>query len=129
MPIVGWPPSTLTGRSWCTAIRTLPTPCGRRHRGRARSRASSWWTRNDFLADPTYDHGVVLRGWCPQRLAGDAPALTHHYCALLAGHTGVDETAIREWGFLQRVSTRLYVLTFGADEIGRPYLDSAELLP
>jgi streptomycin 6-kinase len=81
-----------------------------------------------FLADPTYDLGVVLRDWCRQLLAGDAPALAHHYCALLAGHTGLDETAIWEWGFLERVSTGLYALSFGADEMGRPYLDSAELL-
>lgn len=81
-----------------------------------------------FLADPTYDLGVVLRDWCPQLLAGDAPALAHHYCAVLADHTGLEETAIWEWGFLQRVSTGLYVLSFGADELGRPYLDSAELL-
>ena len=83
---------------------------------------------DSFVADPTYDLGVVLRDWCPQLLAGDAPALAHHYCALLAGHTGLDETAIWEWGFLQRVSTGLYVLSFGADELSRPYLDSAELL-
>nr|WP_238362597.1 aminoglycoside phosphotransferase family protein [Actinopolymorpha pittospori] len=81
-----------------------------------------------FLADPTYDLGVVLRDWCPQLLAGDAPALAHHYCALLAGHTGLDEQAIWEWGFLERVSTGLYALSFGADELGQPYLDSAELL-
>ncbi|MGW0229296.1 aminoglycoside phosphotransferase family protein [Actinopolymorpha singaporensis] len=81
-----------------------------------------------FLADPTYDLGVVLRDWCSQLLAGDAPALAHHYCALLAGHTGFDEKAIWEWGFLQRVSTGLYALSFGADEMARPYLETAELL-
>ncbi len=81
-----------------------------------------------FLADPTYDLGVVLRDWSPQLLAGDAPALARHYCALLAGHTGLDETAIWEWGFLQRVSTGLYALSFGAEEMARPYLRTAELL-
>nr|WP_202889620.1 aminoglycoside phosphotransferase family protein [Actinopolymorpha rutila] len=81
-----------------------------------------------FLADPTYDLGVVLRDWCPQLLAGDAPALARRYCALLAGHTGLDETAIWEWGFLERVSTGLYALSFGADEMARPYLETAELL-
>nr|WP_202890034.1 aminoglycoside phosphotransferase family protein [Actinopolymorpha rutila] len=81
-----------------------------------------------FLADPTYDLGVVLRDWSSQLLAGDAPALARRYCALLAGHTGLDETAIWEWGFLQRVSTGLYALSFGADEMARPYLETAELL-
>ena len=81
-----------------------------------------------LVADPTYDLGVVLRDWGPQLLAGDAPALARHYCALLADHTGLDETAIWEWGFLQRVSTGLYALSFGADEMARPYLNTAELL-
>ncbi|HEV8653541.1 MAG TPA: aminoglycoside phosphotransferase family protein [Actinomycetes bacterium] len=47
-----------------------------------------------FLADPTYDLGVVLRDWCPQLLAGDAPTLAERYCRLLASETGLDETAI-----------------------------------
>ena len=81
-----------------------------------------------FLADPAYDLGVVLRDWCRQLLAGDAPALARRYCALLAAHTGVDETAIWEWGFLERVSTGLYALQFGAEDLARPYLASAEKL-
>lgn len=81
-----------------------------------------------FLADPTYDLGVVLRDWCPQLLTGDAPALAHHYCQVLADHSGLDETAIWEWGYLERVSTGLYALGFGADELSRPYLETAELL-
>lgn len=50
------------------------------------------------------------------------------YCALLADRTAVDQRAIWEWGFLERVSTGLYVLDFGAEELGRPFLDTAELL-
>jgi len=83
---------------------------------------------NGFLADPAYDLGVVLRDWCTQLLAGDALALTHRYCALLAAHTGVDETAIWEWGFLERVSTGLYALQLGAGDVGRPFLETAEAL-
>jgi streptomycin 6-kinase len=81
-----------------------------------------------FLADPTYDLGVVLRDWCPQLLAGDAPALAQRYCRLLAAETGLDETAIWEWGFLERVSTGLYVLNLGATDLARPFLESAERL-
>ncbi|MEV0113093.1 hypothetical protein AB0H77_07540 [Streptomyces sp. NPDC050844] len=81
-----------------------------------------------LLADPAYDLGVVLRDWCPELLAGDAAALARSYCALLAARSGVAATAIWEWGFLERVSTGLYVLDFGAEELGRPYLDTAELL-
>ncbi len=81
-----------------------------------------------FLADPAYDLGVVLRDWCTQLTAGDAPRLARRYCGLLAAATGVDETAIWEWGFLERVSTGLYCLRFGADEIARPFLETAPLL-
>jgi streptomycin 6-kinase len=83
-----------------------------------------------LLAEPAYDLGVVLREWCEQLLAAadDAPALARRYCRLLADHTGVDEEAIWEWGFLERVSTGLYVLQYGAADMARPYLESAELL-
>jgi streptomycin 6-kinase len=81
-----------------------------------------------FLADPAYDLGVVLRDWCGALLTGDAPALARRYCALLAARTGVDETAIWEWGFLERVSTGLYALEYGAEDLSRPFLATAELL-
>ena len=85
-----------------------------------------------FLADPAYDLGVVLRDWCTQLLAtGDmeaAAALAHRYCALLSAHTGVEETAIWEWGFLERVSSGLYCLELDIEEWGRPFLQTAEML-
>lgn len=75
------------------------------------------------------ESGFVLRDWCVQLLAADdASALARRYCRLLATETGVDETAIWEWGFLERVSTGLYVLDFGAGDLSRPFLDTAELL-
>lgn len=84
-----------------------------------------------FLADPAYDLGVVLRDWCAELRGRDrvaADALVRSYCALLADRTGVDGQAVWEWGFLERVSTGLFVLGFGAEELGRPFLDTAELL-
>jgi len=85
-----------------------------------------------FLADPAYDLGVVLRDWCEQLLAtgstGAAAALARRYCALLSAQTGIEETAIWEWGFLERVSTGLYALECGAVEAGRPFLAVAERL-
>jgi len=81
-----------------------------------------------FLADPAYDLGVVLRDWCPQLLAGDAASLARRYCRLLASETGVDETAIWEWGFLERVSTGLFALQLGAEDLARPFLATAERL-
>jgi streptomycin 6-kinase len=80
------------------------------------------------LTDPAYDLGVVLRDWSPQLLAGDARSLARRYCRLLADRTGIDATAIWEWGFLERVSTGLYILECGAEDLARPFLATAELL-
>ncbi len=82
-----------------------------------------------FVGDPEYDLGVALRDWCEQLLSSDDPAgLARHYCRLLATGSGMDEQAIWEWGYLERVSTGLYCLAIGAHELGQPFLDSAELL-
>jgi streptomycin 6-kinase len=85
-----------------------------------------------FLADPAYDLGVVLRDWCEQLLATGTPetaaALARRYCALLSAETGAEETAIWEWGFLERVSSGLYCLELGIEEMGQPFLQSAEML-
>ena len=81
-----------------------------------------------FLADPAYDLGVVLRDWRPQLLAGDAVALARRYCQILSEQAGVEETAIWEWGFLERVSTGLYILEVGAEALGREFLETAEML-
>ena len=85
-----------------------------------------------FLADPAYDLGVVLRDWCGQILAMGTPeagaALARRYCTLLSAETGVEGTAIWEWGFLERVSTGLYCLELGIEELGRPFLQTAEML-
>jgi streptomycin 6-kinase len=85
-----------------------------------------------FLADPAYDLGVVLRDWCGQLLAegdpGAAAALARRYCRLLSAETGIEETAIWEWGFLERLSSGLYCLELGIEELGRPFLQTAEML-
>ncbi|HEX8728991.1 MAG TPA: aminoglycoside phosphotransferase family protein [Ktedonobacterales bacterium] len=84
-----------------------------------------------FLAEPAYDLGVALRDWRPQLLAAgaaEAAALAHRYCALLSSESGIDEAAIWEWGFLERVSSGLYCLDLGIEEMGWPLLQTAEML-
>jgi streptomycin 6-kinase len=85
-----------------------------------------------FLADPAYDLGVVLRDWREQLLAsggaGPAAALARRYCELLSSETGIEGTAIWEWGYLERVSSGLYCLGLGIEEMGRPFLQTAEML-
>jgi streptomycin 6-kinase len=82
-----------------------------------------------FLAEPAYDLGVVLRDWCEQVLAAEDPReLLRMYCDLLAGETGIDDTAIWEWAFVERVTSGLFSLWSGFDEMGRRFLESAERL-
>lgn len=49
-------------------------------------------------------------------------------CYLLAAYSGLDATAIWEWGYLERVSSGLYLLQLGAQAQAKAFLDTAELL-
>jgi streptomycin 6-kinase len=82
-----------------------------------------------FVGDPAYDLGVALRDWCPELLASADPrALIAGYAETLATETDVDEAAIRDWAYLERVSTGLYTLDLGAASLGQPFLQTAEML-
>ena len=100
------------------------------HPGNALRRADgfAFVDPDGFVADPAYDVGVVLRDWCPQLLAGDPVALADRYARLAAARTGLDRTAIVEWAFLERVSTGLFVLSFGRADAAAPFLATAERL-
>jgi streptomycin 6-kinase len=79
-----------------------------------------------LLVERAYDLGVVLRGWCAELLAAeDAAATAYGYCQRIAVATGVDAEAIWDWGFIQRVSTGLWLLSLGIGW-GKLFLDSAE---
>ena len=80
-----------------------------------------------FVADRAYDLGVTMRDFSPAVLREGRP-LVESYASLLADRTGVAAERIWQWAFVERVSTGLYVLGFGAEAVARPYLDSAELL-
>ncbi len=47
------------------------------------------------------------------------------WCDLVAERTGVDPARVRAWAFLERVSTGLYVTSFGAERVGRRFLATA----
>ena len=83
-----------------------------------------------FVADRAYDLGVALRDWTPWLLGPDARRTAEAFCAVLAQRCGVDAQRIWEWGFIERVSTGLYLLDVvrGPESVARPYLDSAEKL-
>jgi streptomycin 6-kinase len=83
-----------------------------------------------FVADRAYDLGVALRDWSNRLLGPDARRTAERFCAVLAERSGVAEQRIWEWGFLERVSTGLYMMDVvrGPESVARPYLDSAEKL-
>lgn len=82
-----------------------------------------------FVADRAYDLGVALRDWSGRLLGPDARPVAEGFCATLAERSGVDATRIWEWGFLERVSTGLYLLdVVRSPAVGTPYLRSAEQL-
>ena len=82
-----------------------------------------------FLCEPEYDLGVVMRGWNEELLAADDPlALAHDYCQLLAKETGLDEASIWQWGFIERVSSGLYICAYGSSEHGQLFFKTAQRL-
>jgi streptomycin 6-kinase len=82
-----------------------------------------------FLCEPEYDLGVILRDWCAPLLAARDPlGLARRYCKLLARECHMQENAIWEWGFLERVSTGLYISAYGSRSLGQPFFDTANLL-
>jgi len=81
-----------------------------------------------FVADRAYDLGVVLRDWSHRLTDGGGRSRLERWCLLLAEHSGVDAGRIWEWGYLERVSTGLYLRSFGADRAAAPFLRTAELL-
>ncbi|GCE27641.1 hypothetical protein KDA_31250 [Dictyobacter alpinus] len=82
-----------------------------------------------FLCEPEYDLGVVMRDWNEELLAAADPLpLAHQYCKLLARESGLEEAAIWEWGFIERVSTGLYICAYGSREHGQPFFNTAQRL-
>jgi streptomycin 6-kinase len=81
-----------------------------------------------FLGDPAYDLGVALRDWCEELASGDPVPRLAGWCGLVAERTGTDPAAVWDWAFLERVSTGLFALSLGAEEMARPLLRTAEAL-
>ena len=95
--------------------------------------AESGWCFVDpgpFVADRAYDLGVAVRDFSATLLAEPAAAAARlaSWCRAVAAPSGTDPARVRAWGFLERVSTGLYVTSFGAPRVGAPFLRSAELL-
>jgi streptomycin 6-kinase len=77
-----------------------------------------------LLAEPEYDLGVILREDPDEPLAAD-PLATAHW---MAARSGVDVTAVFEWGVVERVSTGLLATQIDLQPVGRQMLEVADRL-
>jgi streptomycin 6-kinase len=69
-----------------------------------------------LISEPAHDLAVPMRGLNADLLAGDARRLGLERARFLARLTGVDETAIWQWGFVERVSSGLYIMSLGLSD-------------
>jgi streptomycin 6-kinase len=74
-----------------------------------------------LLAEREYDLGIIMR---EDPLEGDLPQRARW----LAARTGLDETAIWEWGVVERVSTGLLGTRVGLQPVARQMLAAADRL-
>lgn len=79
-----------------------------------------------LFAEPAYDLAIPMREWSEELLAGDAVQLGAERCELLSALTGVAKRPIYQWGFIERVSTGLYLLQLGLTDLGRQSLTVAD---
>ena len=116
----------------CIVVHGDPHPANALLVGAPRAGAESGYVFVDpegFLCEPEYDLGVVLRDWNEELLAtADPLAVAHEYCQLLATESGLDEASIWEWGFLERVSSGLYLCAYGSRDHGQPFFTTAQRL-
>ena len=78
-----------------------------------------------LFIEPAYDLAIPMREWSEDLLAGNPLERAVQRCRRLATLTGVDEEAIWQWGFIERVSTALLCLKVGLAG-GRDMLAVAE---
>ncbi len=76
-----------------------------------------------IVAEAEYDLGVLMRG-DPVELLADADP--RERARWLAGRTGLDATAIWEWGVIERVSTGLHCEEIDLQPLGRETLAAAD---
>lgn len=79
-----------------------------------------------LFGERAYDIAISMRSWTDELLAGDPVRLGLERCTQLADLTGESPRAIWQWGFLERVSTGLFLMVLGRFEEGRRMLAVAE---
>ena len=77
-----------------------------------------------MLAEAEYDLGVLMREDPVDLVRGDP----FERSRWLAARTGLDATAIWEWGVAERVSTGLLCTKIGLQPVGREMLAAADVV-
>ncbi|MEQ2468083.1 aminoglycoside phosphotransferase family protein [Niallia sp. Sow4_A1] len=78
-----------------------------------------------LIAEPAYDLGVLMREWLDD-LTINPMENGRKRCLLLSEITSINPQAIWEWGFIQSVSTGLFLIKIGQGEMGLQMLKVAE---
>ncbi|SIR27916.1 aminoglycoside phosphotransferase family protein [Priestia flexa] len=78
-----------------------------------------------LVAEPAYDLGVLMREWIDD-LTINPSENGRKWCLLLSDITGADTGAIWEWGFIQSISTGLFLIKIGQEEMGLQMLNVAD---
>ena len=136
--------AVIQARQYAEALAATECPSvvchGDPHPGNVLRRGDGWALidPDGFVGERAYDLGVVLRDGCLELLAaadaaggGSATAayrLAREVSSLLAELAGEDEDRVWRWGFVERVTTGLYLAWFGYAEESRRFLDTAALL-
>ena len=81
-----------------------------------------------YFCEPALDLGIIMRDWNDDLLGGDAVAFAMARCERLSQLSGVPPRPIWQWGFVERVSTGLYMLQLQVTDAGRATLAVADLL-
>ncbi|WP_080848989.1 aminoglycoside phosphotransferase family protein [Cytobacillus gottheilii] len=78
-----------------------------------------------LVAEPAYDLGVLMREWLDD-LSINPVENGRKRCMLLSEITGLKTQAIWEWGFIQSISTGLFLIKIGQEEMGLQMLKVAK---
>jgi streptomycin 6-kinase len=106
------------------------------HGGNVLRRGTGWALidPDGFVGERAYDLGVVIRDACRELMAaealhpGSARLLLREECGRLADLANVDPERVWRWGFVERVTTGLYLRWFGHAGESASFLDTAALL-
>src|SRR5262249_28590520 len=78
-----------------------------------------------LISEPAHDLAIPMRELNEELLAGDTAALGHARARRLSNLTGVEVEPIWQWGFIERVSTGLFLMQLDSSS-GHDFLAIAD---